>query len=57
MCAINPKREKHFTISVYTALDMTEEEFNYLVLNMLMGTEMALNADMRLRWHIKDAEA
>jgi len=42
---------------VYMSLDMTEEEFNCLVVNVLIGTEMVLNTDMRLRWHIKDAEA
>ena len=56
MCAINPKHEKHFTISAYTSLDMTEEEFNHLVSFMLVRTEMALNEDMRLRWHVKEQE-
>ena len=54
MCAINPKREKHFTISVYTSLNIPEEEFNHLVAEMLVKTEMALNMDMRLRWHVKE---
>jgi len=54
MCAINPKHEKHFTISVYTSLDMTEEEFNNMVRVKLVGAETALNSDMRLRWHVKD---
>jgi len=54
MCAINPKHERHFTISVYTSLDMTEKDFIYLVSEMLVKTEMALNMDMRLRWHVKE---
>jgi len=54
ICAINPKHEKHFTISVYTSLDMTEEEFNNMVRVKLVGAETALNSDMRLRWHVKD---
>jgi len=56
MCAINPKHERHFTISVYTSLDMPEEEFNYLVSEMLVKTELALNMDMRLRWHVKESQ-
>jgi hypothetical protein len=54
MCAINPKHQKHFRISVYTSEDITEEAFRLRVLNKVLATEMALNADARLRWHITE---
>jgi hypothetical protein len=56
MCAINPKHEKHFTISVYTSLEIPEEDFRELVYEMLVRTEMTLNLDMRLRWHVKEQQ-
>jgi len=54
MCAINPKYQKHFRLSVYTshAIDMTEGEFLNLTLDKLLHMEQNLNEDMRLRWHI-----
>ena len=54
MCAINPKQEAHFTISVYTSLDMDKDEFMNLVGNRLVEMEAELNRDMRLRWHVKE---
>jgi hypothetical protein len=52
MCAIYPKHEKHFTLSVFTSLDMSEESFRELVCEKVVKIEMQLNADMRLRWHV-----
>ena len=54
MCAINPKHQRHFTLSVYTSLDMTQEQFDELVRTHACVMEMELNSDMRLRWHIKE---
>jgi hypothetical protein len=54
MCAINPKRQRHFTLSVYTSVTMTVEEWDELVQSKLFEVEQQLNADMRLRWHVKD---
>ena len=56
MCAINPKHQLHFKLSVYTSLDMSEQEFGILVLEKMTNLEVKLNQDMRLRWHIKEAE-
>ena len=53
MCAINPKRQQHYTISIYTSLNMTQEEFDELVAQKLIAVENLLNTDSRLRWHIK----
>lgn len=53
MCAINPKRKAHFAIRVYTAHDITDEEWEQLVLLKLLEAEQMLNADARLRWHIE----
>jgi hypothetical protein len=54
MCAISPKHQKHFTLSVYTSLNMTEEEFLELIYAKVMLSEIELNADARLRWHVKE---
>jgi len=54
MCAINPKRERHFTLSVYTTMDMTDEQFDHLVATKAVIAEAELNQDMRLRWHVKE---
>ena len=55
MCAINPKRQAHFTVSIYTSLDMDESEFMNLVGNKLVELEAELNRDMRLRWHVSES--
>ena len=54
MCAINPKRQRHFTLSVYTAADMIDSEWEMLITAKLFDMELRLNSDMRLRWHIQD---
>jgi hypothetical protein len=56
MCAINPKRQRHFKLSVYTSADMTEEEFEDLVRTRALATEILLNGDGRLRWHLSEME-
>jgi hypothetical protein len=56
MCALNPKRQMHFTLSVYTSIDMIEEEFRSLVLNEATVTEIILNKSNKLRWHINEKE-
>jgi hypothetical protein len=53
MCAINPKHEHHFVLSVYTSHGMTTEEFNQMVAESALNLEMKLNENGRLRWHIK----
>ena len=53
MCALNPKRELHFSLAVYTALDMPVDEFRQLVFLKLLEAENRLNTDMRLRWHVE----
>jgi len=58
MCAINPKHQQHYTISVYTSIPMPEVDFNELVANKILAVENMLNLDMRLRWHVSlDAPA
>jgi len=54
MCAINPKHQMHFTISVYTSIDLGQAVFESIVAAKLIETEAHLNDDMRLRWHISD---
>jgi len=54
MCAINPKRERHFILSVYTTVEMTKEQFDHLAAEKAVIMEAELNQDMRLRWHVKD---
>lgn len=56
MCAINPKHERHFTLSVYTSLNMPETDFVKLVLDAAIAMEMEWNKDARLRWHIGEVE-
>ena len=56
MCAINPKRQSRFTFSVYTAIEMTEEEFRGLVVSKMLQAEYELNLDARLRWHVRESE-
>jgi len=54
MCAINPKRQRHFTVSVYTSATLTDEQWDEMVADKLLHVEIWLNEDMMLRWHIKD---
>lgn len=54
MCAIKPKRMGVFILKVYTAHEMTEEEWNELTHSKALEAEMKLNEDGRLRWHIKE---
>jgi hypothetical protein len=54
MCAINPKHEKHFTISAYTSQDIPEKEFQEAVALTLLYVEIKLNESGRLRWHIQE---
>jgi len=54
MCAINPKHQHHYKLSVYTSHDMSEEDFATLVIGKVVELEMKLNEDMRLRWHVED---
>ncbi len=56
MCAINPKHERHYVLSVYTTMDITKELFDQMVASMAVEAEVLLNTDMRLRWHIKEEE-
>jgi hypothetical protein len=56
MCAINPTHEYHLTISVYTSLKITQEEFRNLTISKLVEAEQQLNADGRLRFHIQDLD-
>jgi hypothetical protein len=53
MCAINPKHQKRFLLTVYTAHKMDDLEFLNLVLAKALDAEIALNADGRLRWHLE----
>lgn len=52
MCAINPKREMHLTLSVYTGHEMSKNEFETLAIAAALNTEIKLNEDARLRWHL-----
>lgn len=56
MCAINPKRQMHFTLSVYTSIEMTEARFASLVAEAALTAEIQLNgeAGTLLRWHINE---
>ena len=56
MCAINPRYQRHLTISVYTTHDMTEAEFVEMVYSKLFRIEVECNKDARLRWHLKEQQ-
>jgi len=56
MCALNPKHEGYFVISVYTSVEMGDKEFKLLVTQKMIEIEAQLNQDMRLRWHVKETE-
>lgn len=57
MCAINPVHKKRIILDVYTSdKNMSEEEFTSMVLEKCFQTEMRLNEDHRLRWHIKETD-
>jgi len=56
MCAINPKHKKRLILDVYTSFDIKKEDFDNMVLEMALQTEMALNTDGRLRWHLKESK-
>lgn len=55
MCAINPKHQHHFTLSVYTSDgNISEENFKAFVCHKVLEMEVTLNEDTRLRWHVKE---
>jgi hypothetical protein len=56
MCAINPKQQHHFTLSVYTSVDMEHDEFMTRIAEKVMEAEQMLNQDMRLRWRIEEVK-
>ena len=56
MCAINTKRQRHFTISVYTTAELTDRQWDEAVADKLFNIEQWLNQDATLRWHIKEAD-
>ncbi len=56
MCAINPRFKKRIVLDVYTSdPNMSKEEFDQLILEKSFATEVELNSDGRLRWHVKDS--
>lgn len=58
MCAINPTHKKRFILDVFTfAPQTTRQEFEQLVMEKTLIVEQLLNGDMRLRWHVKEAES
>lgn len=52
MCAINPKRQMTFVLSVYTAHEMTDEQWDEAVMKRVLDAEIKLNEDGLLRWHV-----
>lgn len=57
MCAINPIRQKHFKLSVYTSdRNISKEDFDNLVTEIVLRLEMKLNERGNLRWHVSGGE-
>lgn len=56
MCEINPKHSAFFKLEAFTSVNMTEQEFQNLVIDKLLKIEMQLNKDARFRFHIHHAE-
>lgn len=57
MCAINPAHKKRIIFDVYTSdSEMSKEAFEELVLIKSLATEVRLNKDGRLRWHVKESK-
>lgn len=54
MCEINPKRTKIFRLEFFTAGQVSDEEWNKLVLERLVQLEIAFNESMRVRVHIHE---
>ena len=54
MCAINPKHQKHFKLSVYTSVAMAPEVFDDLVRELAFKAELQLNEYMGFRWHVEE---
>ena len=54
MCAINPKRQHQFLLTVYTSHDMDEETFLSRIRDLVLETEQRLNLPGHLRWHITE---
>lgn len=57
MCAINPKFQKHFRLSVYTSNPkVTEKEFQEAVLFVVTSMERRLNKSGLMRWHVNEED-
>lgn len=48
----NRSMKKKFTVEVSTTHGMTQAVFDSLVAEKMFHTEVELNKDLRLRWHI-----
>lgn len=45
-----------FTLEVSTNLEMPKAQFEGLARAKMLSTEISLNEDMRLRWHISEGK-
>ena len=56
MCEINPKRTKILRLEFFTSHEMTQDQFENIVIMHCANMEMKINADMRIRCHVHETE-
>jgi hypothetical protein len=56
MCAINPRRERHFTVSFYTSHILRDTTWDQLTFQAMLQLEIKLNTDGRIRVHVSEAD-
>lgn len=52
MCEINPKRKEYYQLEFFTSHDITDDEWNKIVIEKLLELEQAFNSDGRVRVHV-----
>lgn len=57
MCEINPKRKRLFDLEFFTSQDITDEQWENLVIKRLLFLEETFNEKGEIRVHIHEKEA
>lgn len=56
MCAINPVHKKRIILDCYTSVKMTREEFEELLINIVITNEIFFNTEYpAIRFHVKES--
>lgn len=56
MCELNPKRTQIFRLEFFTSAEITEEQWQQLVLPRLLALEQEFNTSGEVRVHVHEIE-